>query len=78
MFIPIGGVFLFGDGISPTAGIITALFNLLMAGAALLFGYMYGLMFLIVIGYFIGALGVIMLLLNLFRKRDKIDGNNFQ
>ena len=69
MFIPIGGVFVFGNGVSPVTSIVTAIFNLLMGGLALLFGYMYGLVFLIVIGYIISGLGVLMILLNLFRLR---------
>jgi len=69
MFIPIGGVFVFGNGVSPVTSIVTAIFNLLMGGLALLFGYMYGLVFLIVIGYIIAGLGVLMILLNLFRLR---------
>jgi len=69
MFIPIGGVFVFGNDVSPVTSIVTALFNLFMGGLALLFGYMYGLMFLIVIGYIIAGLGMLMILLNLFRLR---------
>jgi len=69
MFIPIGGVFVFGNGVSPVTSIVTALFNLIMGGFALLFGYMYGLMFLIVIGYAIAGLGLLMMLINLFRLR---------
>ena len=67
MFIPIGGVFVFGNGVSPVTSIVTAIFNLLMGGLALLFGYMYGLIFLIVIGYIIAGLGVLMIILNIFR-----------
>jgi len=69
MFIPIGGVFVFGSGVSPVASIVTAVFNLLMGGLALFFGYMYGLVFLIVIGYIIAGLGLLMILINLFRLR---------
>jgi len=69
MFIPIGGVFVLGNGVSPVTSIVTAIFNLLMGGLVLLFGYMYGLVFLIVIGYIIAALGVLMILLSLFRLR---------
>ena len=67
MFIPIGGVFVFGNDVSPVAGIVTALFNLLMGGLALALGYVSGLMFLIVIGYIIAGLGVLMVILNLFK-----------
>ena len=80
MFIPIGGVFLFGDGVSPTASIVTAIINLSMGGLALLFGYMYGLMFLVVIGYIIAALGVLMLVLNLInlsKARKTKQGSSF-
>jgi len=69
MFIPVGGVFVFGNGVSPVTSIMLALFNLLMGGAALLFGYMYGLIFLIVFGYIIAGLGLLIILLNLFRLR---------
>ena len=71
MFIPIGGVFVFGNGISPVTSIVTALFNLLMGGLALLFGYLYTLTFIIVIGYIIVGLGLLMLLLNLFNLRKQ-------
>ena len=76
MFIPLGGIFVFGNGISPVTGIVTALFNMLMGGLALVFGYVYGLVFLIVIGYIIAGLGVFMMLLNLFRlKKPQKDGS---
>jgi len=65
MFIPIGGVFVFGNGVSPTASIVTAMLNLLMGGLALLFGYMYGLLFLIVVGFVIIALGVLSMVFGL-------------
>ena len=67
MFLPIGGVFVFGNGVSPTAGIVTAISNLIMGGLALLFGYIYGLTFLVVIGYIIAGLGAVMLIFYLFR-----------
>ena len=67
MFIPIGGVFIFGSGAHPMAGIITALVNLFMGGFALVFGYLYGITFLVVIGYVIAGLGLLLLLLNLFK-----------
>ncbi|MDR0461792.1 MAG: hypothetical protein LBG88_00435 [Christensenellaceae bacterium] len=71
MFIPIGGVFVFGDGASPMATIITALFNLVMGGLALLFGYMYDFTFFIVLGYVVAGLGALMLLLNLFKSKSR-------
>ena len=75
MFIPIGGVFIFGNGVSPVAGIVTAFFNLLTGGLALLFGYMYDLTFLIVIGYIIAGIGALMIFLNLLRlKKPRQDG----
>ena len=67
MFIPLGGIFVFGNGISPVTGIVAALVNLLMGGLALALGYVYGLMFLIVLGYIIVGFGLFMVLLNLFR-----------
>ena len=70
MFIPIGGVFVFGNGVSPVAGIVTAIFNLIMGGLMLLSGYMFGLIFLIVIGYIIAGLGLVMILMNLFRLKS--------
>ena len=77
MFIPLGGVFVFGNGVSPMTGIVTALFNLLMGGFALILGYVNNLMLLIVIGYIIAGLGVLMLVLNLFKmnKPQKDSGN---
>jgi len=69
MFIPIGGVFVFGNGVNPVASIVTAIINLVMGGLALLFGYMYGLIFLIIIGYIIAGLGLLMIALNLFRSK---------
>ena len=81
MFIPIGGVFVFGNGVSSRICLVTALFNLLMGGLALTFGYIYGLMFLIVIGYIIVGFGLLRLALSLFdmlaraRKRDSFTAN---
>ena len=65
MFIPIGGVFVFGNGINPMAGLVMAVFNIIMGALALWFGLMYGLLFLQIIGYVIGGLGLLMLLVRL-------------
>ena len=65
VLIPIGGVFVFGNGINPMAGLIAAIFNVLMGGLALAFGLLYGLLFLQIIGYIIGGLGLLMLLVRL-------------
>ena len=56
---------MFGNGVSPTASIVTAMLNLLMGGLALLFGYMYGFLFLIVVGYIIVGLGVLSMVFGL-------------
>ena len=67
---------MFGNGISPVTSIVTAIFNLIMGGLTLLFGYLYGLTFLIVIGYIIAGLGALMLLLNIFRlKKPREDAS---
>jgi len=65
MFIPIGGVFVFGNGITPGIAIASAVFNLFMAGLALFFGYMFGVVFLVVIGYIILAFAILRLMLTL-------------
>ena len=69
MFIPIGGVFVFGSGPSRTAGIMLAIFNIAMGGLALALGYVYGLLFLIIVGYVIAGLGLFSLLMNLIANR---------
>jgi hypothetical protein len=66
VFIPIGGVFVFGNGGSRAVRIILGLFNLVMGGVALAVGYGTGLLFLVIIGYIIAAMGAVMILLNLF------------
>jgi len=74
MFIPIGGVFVFGNDVSPMTSIVTAIINLVMGGFALLFGYMYCLIFLVVIGYIIAAMGLVMLIFNLMALRGRRSG----
>jgi hypothetical protein len=69
MFIPIGGVFMFGNGISPMAGLTTGIINAIMGGLALALGYVYGFMFLIIVGYVIAGLGVLMIILNLIKMK---------
>ena len=64
MIFPIGGFFAFGSGMG-LAGIIFSIVNLVSGAACLLFGYLYALTFLIVLGYIIAALGLIMLIINI-------------
>lgn len=74
MFIPIGGVFVFGGGggrAGAVRNIVLALFNLAMGGVALAIGYSTGLLFLKVIGYVIAGLGALMLVINLFGLRRR-------
>jgi len=72
MFIPIGGIFVFGGCDSRACVInrgIMGLFNLVMGSIALTFGFSQGLDFLIVIGSVIAVLGLLMVLINLFSLR---------
>ena len=69
MFIPIGGVFVFGGCNSRSCiihRIIIGLINLVMGAIALGFGYSYDLLFLKIIGYVIAFMGLMMILFNLF------------
>jgi len=72
MFIPIGGVFVFGGCHSRgciIGRIIMSVFNLTMGALALWIGYSSGLIFLIVIGYIIVGIATISMLVNLFSLR---------
>ncbi|MDR0975788.1 MAG: hypothetical protein LBM01_02405 [Christensenellaceae bacterium] len=72
MFIPIGGVFVFGGCESRGCiinRIIIGIFNLIMGGISLAFGYAQNLMFLIIIGYVIAGFGLLMIILNLLSLR---------
>ena len=60
---------MFGNGISPAAGLTTGIINAIMGAVALALGYIYGFMFLIVVGYIIASLGVLMIIANLIKMR---------
>ena len=68
MFIPLGGIFVFGGDGSRSgkmSAIVFNIFNLFMGGLALLFGFMYGLVFLQIFGFIIGGLGLFLIVINL-------------
>jgi hypothetical protein len=72
MFLPIGGVFVFGGCDSPACvvnRIFMGFFNLIMGAIALGFGYAQDLNFLKIIGYVIGGMGLLMILFNTMRLR---------
>jgi fatty acid desaturase len=66
MFIPMGGIFVFGTG-SPMFNTIAGLFNLLGAAMLLFCGYAFGIVAFLVIGYIVLALGAAMVLFNVFK-----------
>jgi len=66
MFIPIGGVFIIGNGPSAGARVASGFFDLLLGGIFLALGYVFNLLFLVIIGYIIAGLGIIMILMNIF------------
>ena len=73
MFIPIGGIYVFGG--CYTRGciinrIIMNLFNAIMGALALWIGYSNSLTFLIVVGYIIIGMAVISMLTNLLSLRN--------
>jgi|GEM_PF-3231371 len=68
MFLPIGGIFIFGG--NGSGGVAINLFNVIMGALALLFGYMYGILFFQIIGYVIGGLGLFGLIFSIFTRRD--------
>ena len=68
MFIPIGGIFVFGGCHSRVCvinRIFMGIFNLVMGAIALGFGYAQGLIFLQITGYIIGGMGLLMIIINL-------------
>jgi uncharacterized membrane protein YiaA len=76
MFIPIGGIFFFGNdgtGSGAVFGLVISVINLIMGATALFVGYNNGILPLVVIGYFITTMGALMLLTNLIgiKKRDR-------
>ena len=82
MFIPLGGVFVFGGCDSRGCRInriVMGFINLIMGAISIGFGVGYGLHFLTVVGSVIAGLGLIMILLNLFslrKTRPEAHGNN--
>lgn len=72
MFIPLGGIFVFGGCDSRACRInriVMGIINLIMGSISIGFGIGYNVVFLTVIGSIIGGLGVLMILLNLFGLR---------
>ena len=69
MFLPIGGVFVFGNGTSPGMMVIMGFVNAVMGGVTLAVGYGMGFLPLIVIGYIIAGAGALMVLFNIFKLR---------
>jgi hypothetical protein len=67
-FFPMGGIFMFGDGGNKTTRVIMGFINLIMGAITLAIGYAYDLPVLVVFGYIIGGLGLIMMLLNMFKR----------
>ena len=72
MFIPIGGVFVFGGCHSRgcvISRIIMGFFNLIMGVIAITFGYTQDFTILKVIGFIIAGVALLMIITNLFRLR---------
>ena len=72
MFIPIGGIYVFGGCHTRSCvinRIIMNLFNVVMGALALWIGYSHSLTFLIVVGYIIIGMAVISMLSNLLSLR---------
>ena len=57
IFLPLGGVFVLGAG--GILGAVIGFVNMIFGGLALLFGYIYGITWLVVIGYVVLGLGLI-------------------
>jgi len=71
MFIPIGGVFIIGEGPSAGARVASGIFDLIIGGIMLALGYVFSFLFLIIIGYIVVGAGVLMILLNIFSMRGE-------
>jgi hypothetical protein len=69
MFLPIGGIFVFGGG-GGAGGVALNMFNIVMGALALLFGYVYGILIFKILGYIIGGLGILGLLVSLLMRRE--------
>jgi hypothetical protein len=69
MFLPMGGIFIFGDGGSPTARLIIGIFNLAFGAVMLWIGFAYAFVLLQILGGITAALGALMILSNLFKLR---------
>ena len=68
MFIPIVGIFTFGNGATrggALAGIITGLINILLASLGIFLGLYFHILFLTILGFIFGALGFLMTLLGI-------------
>ena len=66
IFLPLGGIFVFGAG--GILGAVIGFVNVFLGGLALLFGYMYGITWLVIMGYIVIALGLISGISGLFTK----------
>jgi len=72
MFIPLGGVFVFGGCDSRACRInriVTGFINLIMGAISFGFGVGYNFLFLMIAGVIVGGLGLLMILMNLFGLR---------
>jgi len=77
MFIPIGGVFVFGGCHSRSCivnRIVMGIFNLVMGAIAIGIGYSQDLSFLIFIGFVIAGIGLLMIIINLLGLRNTDPG----
>ena len=73
MFIPLGGIFVFGGCDSRGCRInriVMGFINLIMGAISIAFGVGYNLLFLTIVGSIIAGMGLLMVLLNLFGLRN--------
>jgi hypothetical protein len=66
MFLPLGGVFVLGAG--GILGAVIGFVNMIFGGLALWAGYAYGIMWLVITGYVILALGAISTIYGIFTR----------
>ena len=72
MFIPLGGIFIFGGCDSRACvvnRIILGAINLVMGTIALVFAFSYDLLLFKIIGFIIAGMGLMMIVINLFGLR---------
>jgi hypothetical protein len=68
MFLPLGGVFVFGAG--GILGAVIGFVNMLFGGLALWAGYAYGIMWLVIAGYVVLGMGVLGFIFGLLNKKQ--------